>query len=86
MACGNFQLRRACSPANCPFLDSHILQRIGYLIVVFANYLSGEGGDPAAAALLVAAFRLFVFAARLWADFTFRFGLPSSLPTYSLCA
>jgi hypothetical protein len=34
---------------------------------------SGEGGAPAAAALLVAAFRLFVFAARFRADFSFRF-------------
>jgi hypothetical protein len=32
-----------------------------------------EGGTPAATALLVAAFRLLVFAARLRADFSFRF-------------
>jgi hypothetical protein len=32
-----------------------------------------EGGTPAATAFLVAAFRLFVFAARLRADFSFRF-------------
>jgi hypothetical protein len=32
-----------------------------------------EGGTLAAAAFLVAAFRLFVFAARLRADFSFRF-------------
>ena len=32
-----------------------------------------KGGPPAATALLVAAFRLFVFAACLRADFSFRF-------------